>query len=113
MWKMGLKGVVKTVNYNSYHGQVGETAPDLIIEEYVRRDGQTHHRSDFTCGGPDREAGDGREPIRLPVGQMLPQPGQGHVHGRDRLVRPEPEGRSLPDQADAGRGLHGEPFLKG
>ncbi|OPZ34912.1 MAG: Integrase core domain protein [Tenericutes bacterium ADurb.BinA155] len=55
MKKMGLKGIVKTVNYNSYRGTVGKVAPDLIIEEYVRKDGQTHHRSDFSCGGPDEK----------------------------------------------------------
>lgn len=55
MRKMGLKGIVKTVNYNSYQGEVGDVAPDLIIEEYVRKDGQTHHRSDFSCDAPDRK----------------------------------------------------------
>ena len=55
MKKMGLKGVVKTVNYSSYRGTVGDVAPDLIIREYVRKDGQTHHKSDFSCGGPNRK----------------------------------------------------------
>ena len=55
MRKMGLRGVVKTVNYNSYQGAVGDVAPDLIIEEYVRKDGQTHHKSDFSCDGPNRK----------------------------------------------------------
>ena len=39
MRKMGLRGVVRTVNYNSYQGTVGDVAPDLIIEEYVSVNG--------------------------------------------------------------------------
>jgi putative transposase len=55
MGKMGLRGIVRTVNYNSYQGTVGKVAPDLIIREYVRKDGQTHHKSDFSCGGPNEK----------------------------------------------------------
>jgi transposase InsO family protein len=55
MGKMGLKGIVKTVNYNSYQGKVGDVAPDLIIMEYVRKDGQTNHKSDFSCDAPNRK----------------------------------------------------------
>ena len=54
MRKMGLKGAVRAVNYNSYQGTVGDVAPDLIIAEYARKDGQTHHKSDFSCDAPNQ-----------------------------------------------------------
>jgi len=74
MRKMGLKGVVRAVNYNSYRGQVGETAPDLIIAEYARKDGRTHHRSDFSCGGPDRKWATDVSQFSLPWGRCYLSP---------------------------------------
>ena len=55
MAKMGLSARRKAVHYNSYKGKVGEVAPDLIIVPYVRKDGQTHHRSDFSTTGPNQK----------------------------------------------------------
>lgn len=113
MWKMGLKGVVKTVNYNSYHGQVGETAPDLIIEEYVRRDGQTHHRSDFSCGGPDRKWATDVSQFGFPWGKCYLSPVKdmftGEIVSYDLSLRADlSQTRRMLDGAFTGR-----PFLKG
>ena len=55
MAKLGLSAKRKAVHYNSYKGSVGKVADDLIIAEYVRKDGQTHHKSDFSCAGPNRK----------------------------------------------------------
>lgn len=55
MAKLGLSAKRKTVHYNSYKGSVGKVADDLIITEYVRKDGQTHHKSDFSCAGPNQK----------------------------------------------------------
>ena len=55
MAKLGLSAKRKTVHYNSYKGSVGQVADDLIITEYVRKDGQTHHKSDFSCDGPNQK----------------------------------------------------------
>ena len=55
MRKAGLSARRKTVHYNSYKGSVGKVADDLIIAEYVRRDGQIHHKSDFSCTGPNQK----------------------------------------------------------
>ena len=55
MAKLGLAARRKTVHYNSYKGSVGKVADDLIITEYVRKDGQVHHKSDFSCGGPNQK----------------------------------------------------------
>jgi putative transposase len=105
MKKMGLKGIVKTVNYNSYRGTVGDVAPDLIIRG-IREEGRPDPpQSDFSCGGPNRKWTTDVSQFSLPVGEMLPQPDQGHVHRRDRRVRPEPQGGLLPDEEDAGFGL--------
>lgn len=51
MGKMGLRGIVRTTNCNLGQG----TAPGPIVEGYVGRDGQTHHKNDFSCGGPDEK----------------------------------------------------------
>ena len=55
MAKLGLSAKRKTVHYNSYRGNVGKVADDLIIVEYVRKDGQVHHKSDFSCSGPNEK----------------------------------------------------------
>ena len=55
MAKLGLSAKRKTVHYNSYRGSVGKVADDLIIVEYVRKDGQVHHKSDFSCTGPNQK----------------------------------------------------------
>jgi len=55
MREAGLSAKRKTVHYNSYRGSVGKVADDLIIMEYVRKDGQVHHKSDFSCAGPNRK----------------------------------------------------------
>ena len=55
MAKLGLSAKRKTVHYNSYRGNVGKVADDLIITEYVRKDGQIHHKSDSSCPGPNRK----------------------------------------------------------
>ena len=55
MAKLGLSARRKAVHYNSYRGSVGKVADDLIIVEYVRRDGQVHHKSDFSCTGPNQK----------------------------------------------------------
>ena len=55
MRKAGLSAKRKAVNYNSYRGDVGKVADDLIIVEYVRKDGQVHHKSDFSCTGPNQK----------------------------------------------------------
>ncbi len=55
MAKLGLFAKRKTVHYNSYKGSVGKVADDLIIVEYVRKDGQVHHKSDFSCAGPNQK----------------------------------------------------------
>ena len=55
MAKLGLSAKRKAVHYNSYKGDVGKVADDLIIAEYVRKDGQVHHKSDFSCDGPNRK----------------------------------------------------------
>ena len=55
MRKAGLSAKRKTVHYNSYKGSVGKVADDLIIAEYVRKDGQVHHKSDFSCTGPNQK----------------------------------------------------------
>ena len=55
MAKLGLSAKRKTVHYNSYRGNVGKVADDLIIVEYVRKDGQVHHKSDFSCTGPNQK----------------------------------------------------------
>ena len=55
MRKAGLSAKRKAVHYNSYRGSVGKVADDLIIAEYVRKDGQVHHKSDFSCTGPNRK----------------------------------------------------------
>lgn len=55
MAKLGLAARRKAVHYNSYKGNVGKVADDLIITEYVRKDGQVHHKSDFSCDGPNRK----------------------------------------------------------
>lgn len=55
MRKAGLSAKRKTVHYNSYRGSVGKVADDLIIVEYVRKDGQVHHKSDFSCSGPNEK----------------------------------------------------------
>ena len=55
MAKLGLSAKRKAVHYNSYKGSVGKVADDLIITEYVRKDGQVHHKSDFSCAGPNRK----------------------------------------------------------
>ena len=55
MRKAGLSAKRKAVHYNSYKGDVGKVADDLIIVEYVRKDGQVHHKSDFSCTGPNQK----------------------------------------------------------
>ena len=55
MAKLGLSARRKAVHYNSYRGSVGKVADDLIIAEYVRKDGQVHHKSDFSCDGPNKK----------------------------------------------------------
>lgn len=55
MAKLGLSARRKAVHYNSYRGSVGKVADDLIIVEYVRKDGQVHHKSDFSCTGPNQK----------------------------------------------------------
>ena len=55
MAKLGLSARRKSVHYNSYRGSVGKVADDLIIMEYVRKDGQVHRRSDFSCSGPNQK----------------------------------------------------------
>ena len=55
MAKLGLSAKRKSVHYNSYRGSVGKVADDLIIMEYVRKDGQIHHKSDFSCSGPNQK----------------------------------------------------------
>ena len=55
MRKAGLSAKRKTVHYNSYRGSIGKVADDLIIVEYVRKDGQVHHKSDFSCAGPNQK----------------------------------------------------------
>lgn len=55
MRKAGLSAKRKTIHYNSYRGSVGKVADDLIIMEYVRKDGQVHHKSDFSCTGPNQK----------------------------------------------------------
>ena len=55
MRKAGLSAKRKAIRYNSYKGSVGKVADDLIIAEYVRRDGQIHHKSDFSCTGPNQK----------------------------------------------------------
>ena len=55
MRKAGLSAKRKTVHYSSYRGAVGKVADDLIIAEYVRKDGQVHHKSDFSCTGPNQK----------------------------------------------------------
>ena len=55
MAKLGLSAKRKAVHYNSYRGSVGKVADDLIIVEYVRKDGQIHHKSDFSCSGPNEK----------------------------------------------------------
>ena len=55
MAKLGLSAKRKAVHYNSYRGSVGKVADDLIIVEYVRKDGQVHHKSDFSCDGPNQK----------------------------------------------------------
>ena len=93
MRKMGLKGVVKAVNYNSYQGKVGDVAPDLIIEEYARKDGQIHHRSDFSCGGPNRKWTTDVSQFSLPWGKCYLSPIKdmftGEIVSYDLSVRPD------------------------
>lgn len=55
MKQMDLKGLQSKVKYNSYHGTTGTIAPDLIIMEYKRKDGQIHHKSNFSCTGPNQK----------------------------------------------------------
>lgn len=55
MAKLGLSARRKAVHYNSYRGRVGKVADNLIIVEYVRKDGQVHHKSDFSCTGPNQK----------------------------------------------------------
>ena len=55
MAKLGLSARRKAVHYNSYRGTVGKVADDLIIAEYIRKDGRVHHKSDFSCDGPNRK----------------------------------------------------------
>ena len=55
MAKLGLSARRKAVHYNSYRGTVGKVADDLIIAEYVRKDGRVHHKSDFSCDGPNQK----------------------------------------------------------
>ena len=55
MARLGLSAKRKAVHYNSYKGNVGKVADDLIIVEYVRKDGQIHHKSDFSCSGPNQK----------------------------------------------------------
>jgi putative transposase len=74
MKKMGLKGMVKTIHYNSYQGTVGDVAPDLIIREYVRKDGQTHHKSDFSCAGPNEKWTTDVSQFSLPWGKCYLSP---------------------------------------
>lgn len=50
-----IKGLQPRVKYNSFHGSTSNVAPDLIIMEYTRKDGQVHHKSDFSCDGPDQK----------------------------------------------------------
>ena len=55
MRKAGLSARRKAIHYNSYRGTGGKVADDLIIAEYVRKDGRVHHKSDFSCDGPNRK----------------------------------------------------------
>jgi len=93
MGKMGLKGVVKTVNYDSYQGTVGDVAPDLIIEEYVRKDGQTHHKSDFSCDAPNQKWTTDVSQFSFPWGKCYLSPIKdmftGEIISYDLSVRPD------------------------
>lgn len=55
MRTLSLKGIQPKCKYNSYRGNVGKVADDLIIMEYVNKKGQIHHKSDFSCTGPNQK----------------------------------------------------------
>lgn len=79
MRKAGLSAKRKTVRCNSYWGNVGKVADDLIVTEYVRKDGQVHHKSDFSCAGPNQKWTTDVSQFTFPWGKMLPEPHQGHA----------------------------------
>lgn len=105
MRKAGLSAKRKTVHYNSYRGAVGKVADDLIIAEYVRKDGQVHHKSDFSCTGPNQKWTTDVSQFAFPWGEMLPQPHQGHVRRQDRRLRPQPPRGHVPGEEDARAGI--------
>ena len=82
MRKAGLSARRKTVHYNSYKGNVGKVADDLIITEYVRKDGQVHHKSDFSCAGPNQKWTTDVSQFNFPWGKCYLSPIKDMYDGR-------------------------------
>ncbi len=82
MAKLGLSARRKTVHYNSYRGSVGKVADDLIIMEYVRKDGQVHHKSDFSCTGPNQKWTTDVSQFSFPWGKCFLSPIKDMYDGR-------------------------------
>lgn len=52
--KMDLRPRMSKRHYESCKGGGGK-APQLLLVEYVRKDGTAHHKSDFSCTRPDEK----------------------------------------------------------
>jgi len=93
MRKMGASAKRKAVHYNSYKGNVGKVAGDLIIAEYVRKDGTIHHKSDFSCNGPNEKWTTDVSQFNLPFGKAYLSPIKDMYDGRivayDLSMRPD------------------------
>ena len=82
MRKAGLSAKRKAVHYNSYRGTVGKVADDLIIAEYVRKDGRVHHKSDFSCDGPNQKWTTAVSQFSFPWGKCYLSPIKDMYDGR-------------------------------
>ena len=105
MRKAGLSAKRKAVNYNSYRGgrREGRGRPDHRGIREEGRPGPSQIR--LLVHGAEPEVDDRREPIRVPLGEMLPQPHQGHVRRQDRRLRPQPPPGPVPGEEDAREGV--------
>ena len=104
MAKIGLSAKRKTVHYNSYKGDVGKVADDLIIVEYVRKDGQVHHKSDFSCTGPNQKWTTDVSQFAFPWGKCYLSPIKDMYDGRivsyDLSLRADlPQAKRMLDRA--------------
>lgn len=60
----------------------GKVADDLIVTEYVRKDGQVHHKSDFSRAGPNRKWTTDVSQFTFPWGECCLSPIKDMYDGR-------------------------------